>query len=239
MKFMQQLSDHEFSIVIPTFNDGLTAKITVENILKVIVNNELNGNIIIVDDSTDETSKLLQNKSEGETKISLYRGDNSGFGGAIRKGINLSTGDTVIIMMGDGSEEPEDILFMLKKRLEGYNVVFGNRFGKQNDRRDYPRLKYWANRIMNYSLQILFRMKAKDITNAFTAYNRHELNKLDFTSNGFELSIELPLKLIKKRKSNYTSVDVTWINRIEGESKMRLMNVGVSYWKLVLHLLFR
>ena len=215
------ISDHYFSIVVPTFNDGDSGLSTVTEINEVLTKNNLYGNMIIVDDSKDGSEIGLQDIANNEERITYVRGDSNGFGGAIRKGFSRAQGDTVIVMMGDGSEDPNDIIPIIKNRIEGYEVVFGNRFGSGNRRKDYPKMKYIANRMMNIVLAIIFRIKSKDITNAFTGYDLNKLRILNLKSNDFELSIEIPIKMIKKLKCSYTSVDVAWKNRIEGESKMR------------------
>ena len=116
--------------------------------------------------------------------------------------------------MGDGSEDPSDILPMMEKSNEGYDLVLSCRFGKNSKLFGYPKAKYWANRLMNAVLAIIFRIKSKDITNAFTAYNRDQLESVELKTLGFELSIEMPIKMIRNG-ARYTSVDVVWKNREE------------------------
>ena len=196
----------------------------------------MQGNVIVVDDSTDFTKDILGDLADKIDILSLIDGDNMGFGAAIRKGISNSTGKFVIVMMGDGSEDPSDLVAIVEKLNEGYGVVFGNRFFKSHKRKDYPKVKYWANRAMNIALRIIFHIKSRDITNAFTGYNLDKLNEITLESNGFELSIEIPIRMIKNGAS-YTSVNVVWINRIEGDSKMRLLKVGRSYWNIIFKIL--
>ncbi len=224
-----------YTIVIPTYNDGQIAVDCILNIQKVLNTNSIESKIIVVDDSNPENFELLLRLPENNIKI--IKGDRNGFGSAIVKGIQNANSDNIIVMMGDQSENPNDLVKIVAEMENGYQLVFGDRFSNHSQVKNYPKLKYWLNRAMNFSLKVIFRINSKDITNAFTGYSLSLLNSLQIESTGFELSIELPLKLINHLGATYTSVDVSWFNRIDGVSKMNLLKVGYNYWKLIFKML--
>lgn len=51
-----------------------------------------------------------------------------------------------------------------------------------------------ANRTFNNVVRLLFGIKHKDITNAFKAYRKKVLESISIEANGFDLTVEVPLK---------------------------------------------
>jgi len=57
-----------------------------------------------------------------------YRVGDRGFGSALRYGFDIARGAAVIPFMGDESDRAEDILRMIEKLEQGYDVVAGSRY---------------------------------------------------------------------------------------------------------------
>ena len=55
-------------------------------------------------------------------------------------------------------------------------------------------------------------------------------------SHHFNLTVELPLKAIV-RGYDYTVVPISWTNRVEGVSKLKLKEMGSRYMFIVLYVL--
>jgi dolichol-phosphate mannosyltransferase len=82
---------------------------------------------------------------------------------------------------------------------------------------------------------MLFRHGYNDTTNAFKAYRREVIDTVQpFLSNHFNLTVELPLKAIVRGHS-YGVVPISWTNRTEGTSKLRLQEMGSRYIFIVLY----
>ena len=64
-----------------------------------------------------------------------------GFGFAVRAGLDRFGGDAVAIVMGDGSDSPEDLLTYYRILEEGYDCAFGSRFVRGAHVVDYPRVQ--------------------------------------------------------------------------------------------------
>ena len=122
-----------------------------------------------------------------------------GFGFAVRKGLENFTGDVVAIVMGDGSDAPEDVVRFFGKISEGYDCVFGSRFVKGGTVHGYPLQKLILNRVVNQLIRLIFGIKYNDVTNAFKMYHRETIQGLrPFLSHHFNLTVELPLKAITR-----------------------------------------
>jgi len=168
----------------------------------------------------------------------VHRTSTPGFGNAIKDGFKHVEGDIVIPVMGDLSDDPNDILRLVKKIEEGYDLAYGSRFIKGGSVEGYPTAKMFANRIFNNAVRLLFGIPHKDVTNAFKAYKKDVLDAIgieNMKAEGFDLTVELALKAhILGFKS--VEVPVTWRGREKGEAKLKLSENGLVYGKRLLKL---
>jgi dolichol-phosphate mannosyltransferase len=160
-----------------------------------------------------------------------------GFGFTVRSGLDNFRGDSVAIMMADGSDHPDDLLRYHALLQEGYDCAFGSRFVRGASVYDYPKLKLVLNRVVNWGIRLLFRSGYNDTTNAFKAYRREVIETVQpLLSNHFNLTVEIPLKAIVRGHS-YAVVPISWHNRTNGTSKLSLQEMGSRYLFIVLYVL--
>jgi glycosyltransferase involved in cell wall biosynthesis len=221
------------SVVIPFHNEEFSVKQTIEKVSKVFRKNKLKGEIIAVDDrSTDATGSILDAIAKKNKLVKvIHRIGNSKnveFGYAIRDGIRASSGDIIVIMMGDLSDDPEYIPKFLEKIREGYDIVYGSRFIRGGSIEGYPKLKLIFNRLGNFLISLLFRLKVKDITNSFKAYSKRVLDSMDFESNDFSITLEIALKA-QKKGFKHVEIPVSWKGRKYGRSKMKIFETACKY----------
>jgi dolichol-phosphate mannosyltransferase len=137
--------------------------------------------------------------------------------------------------MADGSDSPEDLVRYHRLLEEGWDCAFGSRFMPGSRVVDYPRLKLAINRTVNFGIQILFRHRYNDTTNAFKAYRREVIEHIQpLFSNHFNLTVEMPLKAIV-RGYRFAVVPISWTNREAGQSKLSLKEMGSRYLFIVLY----
>ena len=114
---------------------------------------------------------LKRLSSEYSEITSMDNLSSKGFGFAVRNGLENFTGDVVAVVMGDGSDDPEDVVRFFKKISEGYDCVFGSRFLK-GGAVGYPLHKLILNRLINQWIRLIFAIKYNDVTNAFKMYHQ-------------------------------------------------------------------
>jgi dolichol-phosphate mannosyltransferase len=159
----------------------------------------------------------------------------NGFGFAVRTGLEAFTGDSVAIVMADGSDDPRDVVLYHRVLEAGYDCAFGSRFMPGATVRDYPKFKLLMNRVVNTGIRALFRHGYNDTTNAFKAYRREVIENLrPLLSHHFNMTVELPLKAIT-RGFSYAIVPTSWTNRAAGTSKLQLNEMGSRYLFIVLY----
>ena len=226
------------SIVIPARDEEGCIASTVEHLHIELRLQNVPHEIVVVDDgSSDRTWEILQ---EVCTRIPALRPTKNiaphGFGRAITRGFDESTGDAVVVMMADESDDCRDVVRYWQKLNEGYDAVFGSRFMRGGGVIDYPRMKLFLNRLANAFLKLLFRIKLNDTTNAFKAYRRETIDGCrPILSPHFNITVELPLKAMVRGYS-WTVIPITWRNRRSGTPKLKISEMGSRYLFICLYL---
>jgi dolichol-phosphate mannosyltransferase len=227
----------KLSVVIPVHNEASVIAKTVESAARVLEREGIDYQLLVIDDaSTDGTSTVVDRVAAGNPRIVCYRSHYSrGFGLAIRAGLERFEGDAVAIMMGDDSDDPEDLARYHRVLEDGYDCAFGSRFMHGAEVHGYPTLKLVLNRIANWGIRLMFRHAYNDTTNAFKAYRREVIDAVQpLLSNHFNLTVELPLKAIVRGYS-YGILPISWRNRTAGQPKLSIQEMGSRYLFIVLY----
>jgi dolichol-phosphate mannosyltransferase len=226
------------SIIIPAQNEEDSIEMTCISIVKAFLKEKISDFEIVVvnDNSRDATERILITLAKVYPCITYCNNTPpKGFGFAVRKGLEVFTGECAAIVMADLSDSPEDVVKYYKKLKEGQECVFGSRFIKGSKIIDYPKHKLIINRMANWFIKILFDIQYNDITNAFKAYRRNVIENLKpFLSPHFNLTVELPLKAII-RGYKYSIIPISWTNRTYGVSKLKIKEMGSRYLFIVLY----
>ena len=225
------------SIVIPARDEEGCIASTVEHLHVELRLKGVPHEIIVVDDgSSDGTWGILQDLA---TRIPALKPvlnvGAHGFGRAVICGLNAMTGDAVVVMMADESDDCRDVVRYWTLLNQGWECVFGSRFLPGGGVVDYPRVKLILNRLANLFIRILFRVPLNDTTNAFKAYRRSVIDGCrPIIAPHFNLTVELPLKAIVRGYS-WTVIPITWRNRRTGEAKLKIKEMGSRYLFIILY----
>lgn len=228
----------KLSVVMPARDEEGCIAQTLTEVAATLERERIPYELVVVDDgSTDETAARVRRVIEscGGVRLVTNTGRH-GFGLAVRAGLAQATGDAIAIMMADASDSPADLVRYYRKLQEGYDCVFGSRFMRGSQVIDYPVHKLTINRLANWFVKVLFRLRYNDITNAFKCYRRQAIEGIQpLISPHFNLTVEMPLKAIVRGYS-YAVVPISWTNRKTGISKLKIKEMGSRYLFIVLYL---
>jgi dolichol-phosphate mannosyltransferase len=141
----------QISVVSPVYGCGGTVIELYLRIKKALETEKLTFELILVDDgSPDESWPVIEQlASEDERIKAILLSRNFGQHNAITAGLEHAKGEWVVVMDCDLQDQPEEIIKLHKKALEGFEIVFG----KRQERQDYYIKKYLSKtfyRVLSY-----------------------------------------------------------------------------------------
>jgi glycosyltransferase involved in cell wall biosynthesis len=221
------------SIIIPCFNELNTIEEIVKRILKYI---EYDKEIIIVDDgSNDGTEDIIKNKLSSLVNTVIFNDKNYGKGYSVRKGIEVATGDIIIIQDADLEYHPSDINKLIDPIKNGFaDVVYGSRFISTEERRV---LNYWHS-LGNYFLtslsNILTNINLTDMEVGYKVFKSEILKNIDLKENRFGFEPEVTAK-ISNKKLRIFEVGIKYFGRNYSEGKKITWKDGISALRCILY----
>lgn len=218
----------EVSILVPALNEENTIKEVVERLLALPLKTEI---IVINDGSTDSTKSILE--SFAKQIKTIHRNSPGGKGMAIREGLKIATGETVIIQDADLEYSPEQIPSLIQPILKGEStVVYGSRFIKGL----HPGMAL-PNKVVNillrWTVAILFWRKLTDEATCYKAFKRTILNDMDLQCKRFEFCPEVTAKAIRM-SHDIKEVPISYEPRSkEAGKKIRWTDAPEAFWTLL------
>ncbi len=225
------------SIIIPAFNEE-------DNIAGVVKRVETTVDVacelvVVNDHSSDNTRKIVESLQNKYANLRLI--DNNlpkGFANAVKSGFYNASGDTFIPVMGDLCDDLSAIKPMLEKVSQGYDLVCASRYIKGGARLGGSRLKGFLSCLAGWSLHFLLGIPTHDIANAFKMYRRKVIESIKIEAEGFEISMEIPIKAYYSG-FRITEIPTVWRERTRGKSSFRILMLFPSYAKIYLWALFK
>ena len=167
--------DVEVSVVIPLFNEEQVIDEVLDELLRFLAEYSRHSEVVCVDDgSTDATFEHVGRFIAENPRVSCARlSRNYGQTAALMAGVAQSRGKVVVTMDGDGQYDPRDIVILMDKIDEGFDVVSGWR-RKRND--SFARVK--LSRIANAIASRVAGIRLHDFGCTLKAYRRDVVAEL-------------------------------------------------------------
>lgn len=224
----------KLSIIIPCFNEINF----IEKILnKIKISNKFESEIIIIDDfSKDGTREFLENiKNDKDYKI-FYNDKNYGKGFSVRKGIENSSGEIILIQDADLEYDPSDYSKLVTPIInDEADVVYGSRFVGSDLVRVHMFWHKVGNNFLTLLSNIFTNLNLTDMENCYKAFKADVLKKIVLKENRFGFEPEVTAKISKLKNLRIYEVPVKYKGRSYSEGKKISWKDGFSALRCIFY----
>ena len=226
----------KYLVVIPTYNEVETIVETLSLVLAV--KPELS--VLVVDDSSpDGTGSIVRDAFANQSRVHLLtREQKQGLGLAYLEGFQwaFSEGfEFVVEMDADGSHRASDLALLLEAS-NAVDLVIGSRWIHGGAVENWPWFRKLISRIGNRYAKAMLGTEILDMTSGFRVYRAKFLQQLvsePVSSHGYSFQVELAY--LASKAGLVVEVPITFVERVNGKSKMTLAIVlealtKVTFW---------
>lgn len=176
MQSRENNSQKELSIIIPLFNEEKNLASLYSELKSALKSFGESYEIIFVDDgSADNSWSVLEKLHTADKDIKgIQFRKNSGKAAALSAGFKHAQGKVIVTMDADLQDDSGEIPKFIKKLDEGYDLVSGWRFERQD-----PISKTLPSKIFNYLTSRLTRIRIHDFNCGFKAYRQGVIKDIE------------------------------------------------------------
>lgn len=160
------------SVVVPLYNEEGNVRELHRKIVEAVQKIGRSFEIIFVDDGSKDGT-VAETRGLSPLKLVVFR-KNFGQTAAFDAGFKAATGEIIITLDGDLQNDPADIPLLLAKMAEGFDVVSGWRYKRQD-----PWSKKIPSRIANLLRKMLIHDDIHDSGCSLKAYKRECFRDVD------------------------------------------------------------
>jgi dolichol-phosphate mannosyltransferase len=220
------------TVCLPTYNE----RENVERMVRALQG--LGVAVLVIDDnSPDGTGDIADRLAEEFDGVSvLHRPRKEGLGPAYLAGFRraLDEGAELILEMDcDFSHDPADVLRLIAAAEEA-DLVLGSRYVEGGGTENWGAVRRFISRGGSLYAQVLLGLRVRDLTGGFKCYRRKVLEALpldEIHSKGYAFQIETTYRALRKG-FRVREVPITFVDRVEGGSKMSRAIVVEGFWKV-------
>ncbi len=193
------------SIVVPAYNEKVTVRTLLDQLCSKTIQGMDKEIIIVESNSTDGTRAIVLGYEQTPGVRIVLEDKPRGKGHAVRKGLQVATGDVVIIQDADLEYDLNDYDELIEP-LRHFRAAFvlGSRHGGSWKMRHFKD-NWFAATILNFGhlfftglINTLYRQRMRDPFTMFKVFWRDCLYGLTFECNRFDFDCELVIKLVRK-----------------------------------------
>lgn len=218
----------KIAVLIPCYNEELT----VAGVISAFRAELPQAQIYVFDNnSTDRTIELAQ--AAGATVVSEPR---QGKGFVVQSMFRRVDADIFVMVDGDGAFPAGEVHRLMDPIIKNdADMVVGSRLLPQTSS-EFRSINRWANRLVIFLLNSMFRVKLTDILSGYRAFSREFVKTLPLFGGGFEIETELTIKAVA-RGFRIVEIPTSLTARPQGShSKVRLFRDGFLILNTILAL---
>lgn len=222
------------SIIIPCYNEETTIK---KILASVHTQKHIDKEIIVIDDfSSDKTRDILQNELNHQIDNLIFNDRNYGKGYSIKRGIEASKGECVLIQDADLEYDPSDYEKLLKPIKDGMaDVVYGSRFIGDEEKRV---LYFWhmvGNKFLTLLSNMFTNLNLSDMEVCYKVFKSEIIKNIKLEENRFGFEPEITAKIAKLKNIRIYEVGVKYFGRTYSEGKKITWRDGFSALRCIFY----
>ena len=219
-----------FSLILPAYNEELNIRKNIEAFLKTNIFDEI---IVVDNNSTDNTKSEIQ-----KTAAKYFDEKTQGYGAALRRGMEESSSDYIVLCEPDSTFSSKDIYKFLSY-IDDFACIFGTRTTKSLIQQGAKMQFYLrvGNIFVAKILEYMFLGPTlSDVGCTYKVISRKSYLKIKDKLNviGSEFQPELMIQLILAR----VRILEIPVNYLEREGKSKITYNFISSLKLALKMIF-
>ncbi len=181
--------------MIPCLNEEPTIVPCVERALRALEEHEIPGEVIVVDNGSDDGSPELAAGAGARVVHEPRRG----YGNAYLAGFAAAGGDYIVMADADLTYDFADIPRFVEQLDDGAQLVMGDRMDNIQPGAMPWLHRYVGNPVLSGILNLFFRTGVKDAHCGMRGFRRNILPLLDLRTTGMEFASEMVIRAAKER----------------------------------------
>jgi glycosyltransferase involved in cell wall biosynthesis len=187
------------------------------------------GEVLVVDDgSNDGTDRTAA--AAGARVLRLP--SNEGKGCAVRRGIPEAQGDVIVLIDGDGQDDPSEIPSLLEALRPDVDLVVGSRFIGHFEAGAITPVNHWGNRFLTNTINALFSTRLTDTQAGFKAVRTAALDRVHLSAHRFDIEVDLLLGVLRAG-GRVVEVPVRRAARPHGMSHLNSIRDGARIFRRI------
>ena len=218
-------SEASISVVIPTLDEAANLPHVLARIPAIV------DEVILVDGHSRDGTIDVARTIRPDVRVVLQ--DGRGKGNALACGFAAASGDIIVMIDADASNDPAEIPRFVASLLAGNDFAKGSRFAPGGASTDITPVRAFGNRMLGLSVNMLFGTRYTDLCYGYNAFWRHCLPHMHVTCDGFEVETLIHVRVAR---AGLSVAEVASIEheRLHGESKLSAVRDGLRILRMIL-----
>jgi len=178
--------------------------------------------ILVVDGQSADRTRDIAESLGAEVLVQ----DDSGKGGALRRGFEVGAADIVVVLDADGSYPPEKIPEFVEILSNGADVVIGSRLRGEILAGAMTPLNLVGNRILSMLASVLYQIPVSDICSGMWGIHARALRRMNLSSQRFDIEVEVFAEA-RRLGLRVHEIPIRYSRRI-GTSKLIPLTAGIE-----------